>query len=84
MRKVPGVLSDLVQNGKGHKKTGRKVRFYCAQSGNRTRTVLLPQDFESSASTNSAIRAMVGADAGPAIWIGLQIYPKNAELPNFL
>jgi hypothetical protein len=27
---------------------------------------------------------MVGADAGPAIWIGLQIYPKNAELPNFL
>ncbi len=28
-----------------------------AQSGNRTRTVLLPQDFESSASTNSAIRA---------------------------
>ena len=28
-----------------------------AQSGNRTRTILLSQDFESSASTNSAIRA---------------------------
>ena len=31
--------------------------FLCAQSGNRTRTILLSQDFESSASTNSAIRA---------------------------
>ena len=30
---------------------------FCAPRGNRTPTVLLPQDFESSASTNSAIRA---------------------------
>ena len=45
----------------GKKKTGTSKFFwrfrFCAQSGNRTRTTLLSQDFESSASTNSAIRA---------------------------
>ena len=42
----------------GARKKHRERRcFFRAQSGNRTRTILLSQDFESSASTNSAIRA---------------------------
>ena len=34
--------------------------FFGARSGNRTHTVLLPRDFKSLASTNSAIRACGG------------------------
>ena len=35
--------------------------FLCTEGGNRTHTVLLPLDFESSASTNSATSAYQNA-----------------------
>ena len=41
------------------KKQAKTCFCACTRGGNRTRTVLLPLDFESSASTNSATRALV-------------------------
>ena len=41
-----------------NKKPLKNLRgFICTEGGNRTHTVLLPLDFESSASTNSATSA---------------------------
>ena len=63
--KLPLLVSVATFGWQKARPNGRAI--LCAQSGNRTRTVLLPQDFESSASTNSAIRAGMGP-LGPPDW----------------
>lgn len=51
--------------------------FYCTRSGNRTHTILLSLDFESSASTNSAIRASKQGGKYTYLFFSYQNYLLN-------
>lgn len=59
------------------KRAPKKRALDCTSGGNRTHTILLSLDFESSASTNSATEAIKNGSVYPPITIGAATEAKT-------